>query len=194
MGAPIQVTVRGLTFESIAKACKYYGQNYGRVEYRFNDKGMSIEDALFSKNMHNGKCKHPLYTHWNSMVSRCRPSNQSRARYKDKGISVCDEWASDFWKFAEDMGRKPGKGYTIDRIDNSKGYFKDNCRWATVLEQGDNQDSNHRIKAFGENLILSEWSRRSGFDCHTIAHRIKKGMPPEEALTKMTRLGRMSKL
>lgn len=82
----------------------------------------------------------PIYQTWFAMKSRC--SNDKDAYiytvYKDRGITVCEKWLS-FSGFFEDMGDSHVDGYSIDRIDNDKGYFKENCRWADATTQAFNQ-------------------------------------------------------
>ena len=77
----------------------------------------------------------PTYTSWNSMRSRCRDiGNASYGRYGARGIKVCDRW-SDFLLFLEDMGERPSKNHSIDRIDPDGNYEPSNCRWLTRAEQ-----------------------------------------------------------
>jgi len=80
------------------------------------------------------------YKTWNSIKTRC--TNQNTICYPDyggRGISVCDRWKNSFENFLEDMGAKPDPTYSIDRIDNDKGYSPDNCRWTDRVSQNTNQ-------------------------------------------------------
>lgn len=80
----------------------------------------------------------PTHRTWGSLVNRCNNSNNAAYnRYGGRGIKVCDEWLK-FENFYEDMGNRPD-GLSIDRINNNKGYYKENCRWATPTEQARNQ-------------------------------------------------------
>lgn len=75
---------------------------------------------------------------WLGMRARCNNKNcDAYSRYGGRGIKVCPEWDS-FLCFFNDMGKKP-EGKDIDRIDNDKGYSKDNCRWASRSENAQNK-------------------------------------------------------
>lgn len=85
------------------------------------------------------KTTSPTHLTWTGMKHRCHnPKHTAYERYGAKGVHVCEEWRKSFVKFLADMGERP-KGMTLDRIDSSKGYFKENCRWATTTEQYQNK-------------------------------------------------------
>lgn len=128
----------------------------------------------------------PTYSSWSAMRCRClNPKHPAFHRYGGRGITVCQEWDS-FSAFLADMGERPD-GHSLDRIDNDKGYCKENCRWSDSKQQVRNRACSRRITAFGITLTLPEWSERTGLHRSTIYHRLAKGMPPEEALTQPSR-------
>lgn len=80
----------------------------------------------------------PTYNTWISMRRRCTEvNNKAYAAYGESGITVCSRWINSFENFYEDMGERP-EGMTLDRIDGTKGYFPENCRWATYTLQAIN--------------------------------------------------------
>lgn len=81
----------------------------------------------------------PTYNAWQNMKRRCDDRNRPNFNdYGGRGITVCERWLHSFSNFLDDMGEKP-ENLTLDRIDNDKGYFPENCRWATVSQQNFNQ-------------------------------------------------------
>lgn len=79
------------------------------------------------------------YGIWKGMRKRCNtPNNKAYEYYGGRGIKVCKRWDK-FENFLLDMGKRPSKGHTLDRINNNKGYSKTNCRWATWRVQGLNK-------------------------------------------------------
>lgn len=99
--------------------------------------------------------KTAAYKSWIGMKSRCSDSNNKD--YGGRGIRVCESWSDSFEVFLSDMGNPPPGG-TIDRIDNSKGYSKENCRWATSKEQCRNRDNNVFVMHEGRIITVAEYA------------------------------------
>ena len=84
----------------------------------------------------NGGEKHPLDWVYRAIKARCYNKNcEGYKYYGARGIKMSGEFFYDFKAFADYMGEKPGPEYSIDRIDNNKGYERGNLRWATNQEQ-----------------------------------------------------------
>lgn len=125
---------------------------------------------------------HPLKFLWKSMLQRClNRRHPDYPHYGGRGITVCRRWRRSFAAFCEDVGKRP-PGTTLDRIDNEGPYAPGNMRWATRREQAHNRRSSRLITWRGETLVLSEWARRAGLNSGTLASRLRRGLPLEEAM------------
>ena len=92
------------------------------------------------------------YGTWQSIVNRCNTKgNKTYEYYGGRGIGICDRWL-DYTNFVEDMGKRPSKDFTIDRIDYNGNYEISNCRWATKKEQANNRRK--RVDAVKEKACL----------------------------------------
>lgn len=131
----------------------------------------------------NGK-RTPEYQSWKGMKSRCYWKKHFAYKYYGgKGITVCDEWLNSFETFFKDMGGKPSKEYTLDRVDPKQSYSKDNCRWATRAEQSRNQERSIKVKICCQTKTLKEWSRIFSKPYSTLLKYVRAGKDPVELLT-----------
>lgn len=117
---------------------------------------------------YSGNRPTPEWTAWASMRQRClRPSHPQYSSYGGRGIKICERWML-FENFLADMGTKPAappgmkRAFSLDRIDNERGYEPDNCRWATSTTQNNNTRGNHRITIHGSTQTLSQWAKELG--------------------------------
>ena len=133
----------------------------------------------------HGLSTHPLNTIWCGMKERCNNPNADNYKwYGGNGISVCDEW-NEFKQFYDWAMRNGWRdGLSIDRIDNSKGYSPDNCRWANMTTQSNNRRNTVRLTFEGENHSLAEWSRITGITLQCLQGRVKANWPIEDILCK----------
>lgn len=114
------------------------------------------------------------YGIYQSMIQRCHNENNTGySGYGALGTAVCQRWRDDFKNFIEDMGPCP-TGMTIDRIDGTKGYFKENCRWATYAEQARNKSTNVIVDVHGEKMCITDWANKIGMNVKTIMYRWAK--------------------
>lgn len=125
-------------------------------------------------NFKHGMTKSRPYKIWCEMRNRCtKEDHPDYPRYGGTGITVCAEW-QDFNTFWNDMQSTYETTLTLDRIDNSKGYSKSNCRWATKKEQANNRGSNRVFEYKGESLNLKQLSEKYNISYHCLFERVNK--------------------
>ena len=141
-------------------------------------------ELFVAKYKTHGKKHTPEWRAWSSMRCRClNPNHAAWSRYGGRGITICRRWLDSFQAFLNDLGPKPGPGYSLDRIDNSGNYEPGNCRWATRIQQERNKRSNRRFDWEGRSYTLSELGSKCGLLPGTLADRLDYGWSLEKALT-----------
>jgi len=137
-----------------------------------------------TNNLSHGGYKTREFRCWTNMRQRCNNPNKPIYKYYGgRGISVCPEW-EDFAVFLRDMGYAPSPEHTIERVDNDKGYFPENCRWATRKEQSNNLSTNNLVEFNGETKTLAQWSDSLNLPRNMLRNRIfVLGWSIEKALT-----------
>lgn len=124
----------------------------------------------------------PIHHTWEGIKSRC--GNINNPAYKDyggRGIRICDTWL-DFRKFKEDMGERPSKNHSIDRINNDGNYEPSNCRWATKREQSRNTRKNRNFIINGVTRCVTDWANYYKIDTFLVFLRLRRGWSIKEAL------------
>lgn len=130
-----------------------------------------------------------IYIRFMNLKARClRPSDPDYVRYGAKGITVCERWLhgenglTGFECFLADMGPPPFEQASIDRIDPTKGYAPENCRWASAKEQGNNRRTNRWVEIDGVKRTVQQWADISGVGPKTIIYRLNRGIPAKAAV------------
>lgn len=166
------------------------------------------------------------YNALKNAIHRCH--NEKSGSFPDygaRGIAVADQWRTvhGFALFIDHLGPRPGRGYSLDRIDNNKGYMPGNVRWTDRKTQQNNRRAvSQPVKDYGWGIGLTkptktgrgygprlsplipyqgrvqtliEWARELGVQPATIRFRLSRGLSPEEALNPSTsRLGEKRKI
>lgn len=131
--------------------------------------------------------EHPLWRRWCSFRNACNnQNNHSYQYYGARGLGYDPNW-DDFWTFVSDVeaaiGPMPNLDALLDRIDNDKGFYKDNIFWGTRRVNANNRQSNHKVTYNGKTQSIADWSKEYEINFATLWSRIiDHGMDMETAL------------
>jgi len=129
----------------------------------------------------HGKSRSKIYAAWVAIINRCyNKKYYAFHRYGGRGIFMCDKWRLSFESFYIDMGDPPTVNHSIDRIDNNKGYYKENCRWATKKQQALNTSVVKIQVLDGVEMGKREASIKIGIGIKCFDNNIKKGLNCQE--------------
>lgn len=140
--------------------------------------------------------KHPIFTNmpeyniWMQMRCRCtNPKDRGYKNYGDRGIKVCDRWSGErgFENFLADMGERPSKKHSIDRIDVNGNYEPSNCRWATSEVQANNRRGNVWFTYNGRRINMATLRIEYGFNASNLGANIRRGVDINVTLQNMKR-------
>lgn len=107
------------------------------------------------------------------MKKRCVNSNQKCFNlYGGRGVEFR---FSSFQEFINEVGRRPTKNHSIDRIDPNGHYEKGNVRWATLEEQSRNKRRSVYLSLKGERLHLIEACQKYNIPCYRYYNGKKLG-------------------
>lgn len=141
------------------------------------------ENTSKAKRVH-GDARTRLYRAWGNMIWRCRSDFKQATDYAERGITVCDEWASDYGIFkAWSLLNGYADHLTLDRRDNDGNYEPTNCQWVTRREQQGNTRACHYVEIDGQEVCLTEAARRKNLSVSTVRKRLRLGWPVDRALS-----------
>lgn len=135
-----------------------------------------------------GKKQSPLYQVWSQIKMRC--FNENHPKYKNygkRGIKMDPVWRDSFATFQADLtkeiGERPSKKHSLDRVNNNEGYFPGNLQWSISVRQNRNKRSNHMVFFQGKMRSLAEVAEISGVDHRRLQHRVvDQGMSIDDAV------------
>jgi len=125
-----------------------------------------------------------VYQALTDAIRRCHdPKHWHYPTYSSRGITVCAAWRESVHAFYAHIGERPGKGYSLDRIDNARGYEPGNVRWATREQQQNNKSTSRMLTFEGRTMSISQWAREIGTSRQRLHYLIAyAGMSGEEAI------------
>jgi hypothetical protein len=117
---------------------------------------------------------------WRNMVNRCHlPTSSNYENYGARGIIVAKEWRGPggFERWLAQVGPRPSKAHTIERIANDRGYEPGNVRWATDAEQRRNKRASIYVEWNGRRVFLKDLAKDLGVSYFALRARLRRGSP-----------------
>lgn len=147
--------------------------------------GCLLTEILSLRKKH-GKTKTNIYHVWSTMKSRCHnEKNQAYKYYGGRGIRVYYKWLLDFREFDKWAMKNGFKiGLQLDRKDNNKGYYPNNCRFVTQIVNIRNRSNTIFIEIEGVKKRMVEWAEIYELNYNTLQDRLNAGWTGKDLLKK----------
>lgn len=127
---------------------------------------------IFGSNFSNHRIRNIYY----KMLNRCYYKKDKDYKfYGNKGIKIYSNWLKNpksFEEWALSNGYKDG--LTIDRIDSSKDYCPENCRWVTALDNSKYKSTTKITTVDGISHTGREWAEVLELGTNTINKMLRK--------------------
>lgn len=190
---PIEVVGRD-KFKLLMYKCKCDCGNTTIVRSRSLTTGKTTSCGC-ARRKSNGMHSSITYRSWISAKQRCEnPHNHNYKNYGARGIRMCKDWSESFLRFFNDMGERPSKEFTLDRIDVNGNYEPSNCKWATHKEQSNNRRDNHFITYNGNKYTATQFAEQFGVGLNYLFYCFRSGiLEPSEIIDRYNHRRKMNK-
>lgn len=115
---------------------------------------------------------------YNAMLYRCSGSKKGTGRYYEN-VTICNRWdahvGGSFEDFLSDMGVRPSVEHSLERVDNDKGYSKENCTWILKSLQQRNRRNTIWVLHLEKKIALKEFCEIVGLKYKTVCAQVARG-------------------
>jgi hypothetical protein len=140
--------------------------------------------GCYKLEINHKQCSTITYNSWKAMKIRCLvETNHNFSHYGGRGIKICEAWLKSFPQFLSDLGPRPSKLHTIERINNDGNYEPGNCKWALSSEQNQNKTTTKWLTFRGETKTVVAWAEILNISRYLIYSRLSRGWTVEDILT-----------
>lgn len=152
--------------------CDCGGTKIYRTKMLISGQAITCGCSKYTRAKKHGMANTKVYQVWFAMVKRTtNKKSKDWYLYGERGIGIDKKWLK-FQNFWNDMSSSYKESLMLDRIDNSKGYYKKNCRWTDAKTQANNTRRNVILSFKGKKKTMSEWAREFNLNPDTLRNRL----------------------
>ena len=140
----------------------------------------------------HGLSRTPEYTAWIAMLQRCGHRGDpktvvGRSYYGGRGISVCEQWRSDFLEFLSCVGPRSSRNHILGRLDTYGNYDPEDAVW--ILRKAHAELTRERLGVVyqGRKWTYKSLAQLHGMQSAAFRRRLALGWETTTALHKPVR-------